>query len=61
MFGTLKVGKRNKSGSMVFIEDNRPNRGMLGSPHVACKNCRDKKAGPELVIEENHYSYTRCS
>ncbi|KAI2628697.1 hypothetical protein GGR54DRAFT_358513 [Hypoxylon sp. NC1633] len=43
MFGTLKAGKKNNAGSMVFVEDNRPNRGTSGSPHIACKSCREKK------------------
>ncbi|KAI1818689.1 hypothetical protein GGS20DRAFT_526516 [Poronia punctata] len=43
MFGTLKVGKKNNAGTMVFAEQYKQARGTPGSPHSACKTCRDRK------------------
>ncbi|KAI0396349.1 hypothetical protein F5Y17DRAFT_116851 [Xylariaceae sp. FL0594] len=43
MFGTLKTGKKNNAGTMVFVEQNKQGRGAPGSPHSACKICRDRK------------------
>ncbi|KAJ2998230.1 hypothetical protein NUW58_g383 [Xylaria curta] len=43
MFGTLKAGKKNNAGSMVFVEQNKQSRSSPWSPHNACKTCRERK------------------
>ncbi|KAI0448955.1 hypothetical protein F5B21DRAFT_495962 [Xylaria acuta] len=63
MFGTLKAGNKNNAGTMVFVEQNKQSRILSGSPHSACKTCRERKlkcTGEATGCKRCKFSNAQC-